>query len=76
MATLLEVKNLTTQFHLINQTITAVDNISFNVKKNEILAIVGESGSGKSVTSLSIMNLIEKPGTINPQSEIIFQNEN
>ncbi|MBA7538790.1 Oligopeptide transport ATP-binding protein OppD [subsurface metagenome] len=73
---LLQVKNLTTQFFLIKQNITAVDGICFELSQGEILAIVGESGCGKSVTSLSIMNLIEPPGKISSESEVLFKNRN
>ena len=69
---ILEVKNLTTTFKLIKSSITAVENLSFHLNRNEILAVVGESGSGKSVTNYSIMNLIEKPGMISDESEILF----
>ncbi|KLU66949.1 oligopeptide transport ATP-binding protein OppD [Desulfosporosinus acididurans] len=61
---LLEVKNLTTEFKLKRGIVKAVDDISFTIDKGEILAIVGESGSGKSVTSLSIMGLLQKPGKV------------
>lgn len=73
---ILEVKNLTTRFSLIKQTITAVDDISFDLYEDEILAIVGESGCGKSVTLLSILNLIDKPGKIENQSQVLFQGKN
>lgn len=69
---LLEVKNLTTEFKLKRGTVKAVDDISFSIDKGEILAIVGESGSGKSVTSLSIMGLLQKPGRIS-NGEILFK---
>ena len=72
---ILEVKNLTTSFHLIKSSITAVENLSFSLYRNEILAVVGESGSGKSVTNYSIMNLIEPPGKISDESEIIFEDK-
>jgi peptide/nickel transport system ATP-binding protein len=58
---LLDVKNLVTEFKTENGLVTAVDNISFQVNKGEVVGIVGESGSGKSVTSLSIMRLIPNP---------------
>ncbi len=61
---LLEVKDLKTQFKLAKGTIYAVNGVSFNVHEREVLGIVGESGCGKSVTALSIMRLIEKPGEI------------
>lgn len=76
MEAILEVKNLTTRFRMIDKTVTAVDNLSFSLYKNEILAMVGESGSGKSVTNLSVMKLIDPPGEIDPDSEILFSGTN
>ena len=73
---ILEVSNLTTTFSLIKNTVTAVEDLSFHLNRNEILAVVGESGSGKSVTNYSIMNLIEPPGKISEQSEIFFNGKN
>jgi peptide/nickel transport system ATP-binding protein len=64
MATLLEVKNLVTQFRVDEGTFNAVDNVSFALQEGRSLGIVGESGCGKSVTSLSIMRLIQTPGQI------------
>ncbi len=58
---LLEVNNLTVDFKTENENVRAVDDISFSLKKGEVLGIVGESGSGKSVTALSIMQLIQTP---------------
>jgi oligopeptide/dipeptide ABC transporter ATP-binding protein len=72
---LLKLKNLKTYFHIGSQEIKAVDGISFNVERNETLAIVGESGSGKSVTALSIMRLINPPGEI-MEGEVEFNNIN
>ena len=71
---LLEVKNLVTEFKLKRGTVRAVDDISFTIDKGEILAIVGESGSGKSVTSLSIMGLLQNPGKI-AGGEISFKSQ-
>lgn len=71
---LLEVKNLQTKFKLKHGTVKAVDDVSFTVDKGEILAIVGESGSGKSVTSLSIMGLLQNPGKI-AGGEILFKSQ-
>ena len=66
---LIQVKKLKTYFHTEAGTVKAVDNISFDILKGEILGIVGESGSGKSVTSLSINRLIP-----NPPGEIVAGN--
>ncbi|MEA2572215.1 MAG: peptide/nickel transport system ATP-binding protein [Acidobacteriota bacterium] len=61
---LLEVKNLRTTFFTGDGAVHAVDNVSFNVRKGEALALVGESGCGKSVTAASIMRLVAPPGKI------------
>jgi len=66
---LIQVKKLKTYFHTEAGTVKAVDNISFDILKGEVLGIVGESGSGKSVTSLSINRLIP-----NPPGEIVAGN--
>ena len=68
---LLEVKNLKTYFYSDAGVNKAVDDISFSIPKGKTVAIVGESGSGKSITSLSIMGLIDAPGRIKG-GEIIF----
>lgn len=69
---MLEVKNLKTQFLTDSGPILAVDNVSFSVQSGQILGIVGESGCGKSVTSLSVMRLIQAPGSI-IGGEILFK---
>ncbi|WP_050844046.1 ABC transporter ATP-binding protein [Helicobacter pylori] len=61
---ILEVKDLKTYFFTDKGVNKAVDGVSFGLKKSQTLCIVGESGSGKSITSLSILGLIEKPGRI------------
>jgi len=61
---LLEVKNLRTTFFTADGAIHAVDNVSFNVRRGEAVALVGESGCGKSVTAMSIMRLVATPGKI------------
>ncbi|WP_373128387.1 ABC transporter ATP-binding protein [Dielma fastidiosa] len=61
---LLEVKDLKTYFYTEEGVVPSVDGLSFDLHKNETLAIVGESGCGKSVTSLSILRLIANPGKI------------
>ena len=74
-AALLEVKNLRTSFFTGDGVVHAVDNVSFNVRKGEALALVGESGCGKSVTAASIMRLVAPPGRITA-GEIRFKGKN
>jgi len=71
----LEVKNLTTCFRTSTGNVTAVDDISFSLKKGETLCIVGESGCGKSVSALSIMGLLPPAGYVKSGSAN-FQNNN
>ena len=68
---LLDIKGLKTHFFTEDGTVKAVDGVDIAVKRGEILGLVGESGCGKSVTALSIMRLVGKPGRI-IQGEVIF----
>src|SRR3984893_1584055 len=61
---LLEVRDLRTQFTTREGVVKAVDGVSFELHSGETLGIVGESGCGKSVTALSIMRLVPRPGRI------------
>ena len=69
---LIEIKNLKTYFYTEAGTVKAVDNVSFDIFKGEVLGIVGESGSGKSVTSLSINRLIPNPPGEIVSGEILY----
>jgi oligopeptide/dipeptide ABC transporter ATP-binding protein len=69
--TLLKVRDLKTHFFTEDGVVKAVDGVDFDVKRGEIFGLVGESGCGKSVTALSIMRLIDKPGKT-VEGEIIF----
>ncbi len=61
---LLAVKELKTYFYTEDGIVRAVDGVNFEVYPGEVLGLVGESGCGKSVTSLSIMGLVSKPGRV------------
>ena len=73
---LIEVKDLHTHFYTEAGTAKAVDGVSFDIYKGEVLGIVGESGSGKSVTSLSINRLIPDPPGKIVSGEIIYNGVN
>lgn len=73
--TLLEIKNLVTEFRSDGEVTKAVNNVSFTLNKGETIGIVGESGSGKSVTSLSVMRLIPNPPGEITGGEILFHGE-
>jgi oligopeptide/dipeptide ABC transporter ATP-binding protein len=73
MSTLLAVENLRTGFDTQQGFLRAVDGVDFEIAQGGTLAIVGESGSGKSVTALSVMRLIDRPGRIAEDSRILFE---
>jgi oligopeptide/dipeptide ABC transporter ATP-binding protein len=72
MDPLLEVRNLRTHFFSRAGVVRAVDGVSFRLQRGEILGLVGESGCGKSVSSLSLMRLVDRPGRI-VSGEILFE---
>ncbi|HIT65414.1 MAG TPA: ABC transporter ATP-binding protein, partial [Candidatus Ventrimonas merdavium] len=61
---IIEVKDLRTYFYTDSGVVRAVDGVSFSIEPGKTLGIVGESGCGKSITSLSIMGLLESPGKV------------
>lgn len=72
---LLAVKDLKTYFYTEDGVVRAVDGVNFEVYPGEVLGLVGESGCGKSVTSLSIMGLVSKPGRVDG-GEILLDGNN
>jgi len=74
--TLLEIKNLVTEFRTEEETVKAVNDVSFTLNKGETIGVVGESGSGKSVTALSVMRLIPNPPGRIVSGEILFHSSN
>jgi peptide/nickel transport system ATP-binding protein len=74
VATLLEVRDLRTQFTTDDGIVGAVDGVSFTVESGQVLGIVGESGSGKSVTCLTVMGLND-PRSTTSTGEVLFRGE-
>ena len=68
----MEVRNLCTEFKTEEEIVKAVDGVSFTLHKGQTIGIVGESGSGKSVTSLSVMRLIQSPPGRISAGEMMF----
>ncbi len=60
----ISVRNLVVEFVTRRGTLRALDGVSFDVNRGEVLGVVGESGAGKSVTGTAIIGLIEPPGRI------------
>ena len=71
--TLLSVRDLSVAFHQGGSTALAVDRVSFDIRRGEVVALVGESGSGKSVTANSILKLLPYPAASHPSGEIRFK---
>jgi peptide/nickel transport system ATP-binding protein/oligopeptide transport system ATP-binding protein len=74
--TILSVQNLSTFFETEQGTAKAVQDVSFDIKKGQTVALVGESGCGKSVTALSIMRLIPSPPGRIASGKIFFRERN
>jgi microcin C transport system ATP-binding protein len=72
---LLSVRDLSVDFHQAGESQTAVDHISFDIKRGETMALVGESGSGKSVSALSVLRLLPYPAASHPSGQILFKGQ-
>ena len=72
---ILQIENLKTYFDTFAGLVKAVDGVSIEVNEGETLGLVGESGSGKSVTALSILQIVPRPGKI-LEGKIIYKGEN
>jgi oligopeptide/dipeptide ABC transporter ATP-binding protein len=72
---MLEVKHLKTYFFTDDGVLTAVDDVDFSVGHGEVFGLVGESGCGKSVTSLSVLRLVDAPGKI-IAGEVLLEGDN
>mgnify|MGYP000168026553 FL=1 len=71
---LLSVRDLSVKFAMRDNTVTALNQISFDLAKGERLGIVGESGAGKSITGFALMNLLSRPGFVD-SGKILFQGD-
>lgn len=72
---LLDVRDLSVDFHSAGKIVHAVKSVSFHIGRSETVAMVGESGSGKSVSALSIMRLLPYPAATHPSGSIMFEGE-
>jgi microcin C transport system ATP-binding protein len=70
---LLSIRDLSVAFHQGGQTSLAVDRVSFDIAKGEVVALVGESGSGKSVTANSVLKLLPYPAASHPSGQVFFK---
>ena len=66
--TFLKISNLSVDYKMRKETVTAAKNINIDIKKGEIVGLVGESGSGKSTVANAIVNLIDEPGKVSSGS--------
>ncbi len=73
---LLQVQNIEVRFHTTLGIVRALNGVSFNIPRGQVLGVVGESGSGKSVTGLSIMQLVPRPGRIESGKVLYYPDPN
>ncbi len=72
---ILKVEDLSVAFHQGGKTSVAVDHVSFEIGRGEVVALVGESGSGKSVTANSVLKLLPYPAASHPSGSIHFKGQ-
>lgn len=75
MENILEIKDLTIQYHADKRVVEAVNKLNLTLAKGESLGLVGETGAGKTTTALGIMGLIPNPPGIITEGEIVFEGE-
>ncbi|MCU4674267.1 ABC transporter ATP-binding protein [Catenovulum sp. 2E275] len=75
MSQLVEIKNLSIAFKQGDETRQVVHQLNLTIQRGEILALVGESGSGKSVTSMSILRLLNEPPVSYPTGDILLSGQ-
>lgn len=75
MNDLLRVEHLSTHFRTSGGIVKAVNDVSFSVQAGETLGVVGESGSGKTVTTLTVMGLLQKYSAVSVEGRILFENK-
>ena len=75
MENILEIKDLTIQYHADNRVVEAVNKLNLTLAKGESLGLVGETGAGKTTTALGIMGLIPNPPGVIKEGEVIFEGE-
>jgi peptide/nickel transport system ATP-binding protein len=72
---ILQAQDITVDFKLPSRTLRAVDHVSLDVQRGEILGVVGESGSGKSTLASAMLNIVSAPGVIS-SGQILFKGQN
>ncbi|MBU2598412.1 MAG: ABC transporter ATP-binding protein [Actinobacteria bacterium] len=73
---IIKIKGLKTYFHTDDGVVKAVDGVDFDIRKGETMGLVGESACGKTVTSFSIMRLVESPPGKIEEGEVLYKGEN
>ena len=76
MEQLLNIENLTIEYHTNQEVVHAVTDVSLSIQKGESLGLVGETGAGKTTTALSVLRLLPNRTAKIPSGTILFQNRN